>query len=79
MYNLQKILFRNNKIMLGRWNIKKDICKLTIDYSNTDHCGICNDYLLNKLKNNLDNKSYNNYNNYDIEYEILNVNTYNKK
>lgn len=76
MYNLEKILFRNNKIMLGRWNIKKDICKLTIDYSNTDHCGICNYYLINKLKKNLDNKSYNNY---DIEYEILNVNKPNNK
>ena len=76
MYNLQKILFRNNKIMLGRWNIKKDICKLTIDYSNTDHCGICNYYLINKLNNNSDNKSYNNY---DIEYEILNINKPNNK
>ena len=70
MYNLQKILFRNNKIMLGRWSVKKNICKLTIDYSNTDHCGICNDYLLDKLNKKIKyHNYYHNYNNYDIEYK----------
>ena len=50
-------IFVNNTNVVDFWNSSpSSFNQLTIDYSNTDHCGICNDYLLDKLKNNSDNK-----------------------
>lgn len=56
-------IIKKNKIMwfksvdvkiLGRWKI--DYCDKKInaklDMSNEDHCGTCNEYLINKLKQN---------------------------
>jgi len=45
---------RENKLILGRWNV--DYCDKKInnkiDQSNEDHCGPCGQYLLNKLQQN---------------------------
>ena len=34
---------KNNKIMLGRWNIKKNNNQINniVDWANVDHCGSC--------------------------------------
>ena len=34
------ILFGNNPIILGRWHLN-DKPFVKVDYSNTDHCGVC--------------------------------------
>ena len=44
--------FKNEKKVLGRWNI--DYCETKINYkidlSNEDHCGPCGQYILNQTK-----------------------------
>jgi len=45
-------LFRNEPIKpLGRWSVNENKNhNLFIDYANEDHCGICEDYLKNKIE-----------------------------
>ena len=51
--NIFKKLLKNDKKILGRWNI--DYCDKKInnkiDLSNEDHCGPCGKYILDKRKN----------------------------
>jgi hypothetical protein len=44
--------FRNETIKpLGRWSVNENKNhNLFIDYANEDHCGICQDYLNNKIE-----------------------------
>lgn len=38
---------------LGRWSVNENKNhNLFIDYANEDHCGICEDYLKNKIEQN---------------------------
>ena len=50
---MKNIIYRksNTRVPLGRWGVAKNdtSCNLTIDYSNEDHCGVCNDYLQIKV------------------------------
>jgi hypothetical protein len=66
--NIIKKIFKEEKRVLGRWNI--DYCNKKInkkiDYSNEDHCGPCGQYILNKqINNKLNNKLNNKINNCD--------------
>lgn len=51
--NIIKRFAKDNKKILGRWNI--DYCDKKInhkiDLSNEDHCGPCGQYILNKSHN----------------------------
>jgi hypothetical protein len=53
--NIFNRLLKNEKKILGRWNIEQCDKKINnkIDLSNEDHCGPCGQYLLEKtsLKN----------------------------
>jgi hypothetical protein len=61
MTNLLKTFIKDEKKILGRWNI--DYCKKKIDnkidLSNEDHCGPCGQYVLKKIENNQYDKSIN--------------------
>lgn len=48
--SLLKQIVRNDKKVLGRWNIIYCDKKINnkIDLSNEDHCGPCGQYVLNK-------------------------------
>jgi hypothetical protein len=52
--SLLKKIIRDEKKVLGRWNI--DYCDKKInnkiDLSNEDHCGPCGQYIINKTKDN---------------------------
>ena len=66
--NIIKKIFKEEKRVLGRWNI--DYCNKKInkkiDYSNEDHCGPCGQYILHKqINNKLNNKLNNKINNCD--------------
>lgn len=54
---IQKFIKEDKKI-LGRWNIEycNKKMKHKIDLSNEDHCGPCGQYILNKIKTNINNK-----------------------
>jgi len=64
---LSKIVNKDNKKVLGRWNT--DYCSnkinIKVDLSNEDHCGICSEYILIKknINNNLKNNGVKNSNN----------------
>jgi hypothetical protein len=47
---LLKRLIKDDKKMLGRWNIEHCDKKINskIDLSNEDHCGPCGQYILNQ-------------------------------
>uniref|UniRef100_A0A6C0H9B3 Uncharacterized protein n=1 Tax=viral metagenome TaxID=1070528 RepID=A0A6C0H9B3_9ZZZZ len=51
--NIISLFVKNEKKVLGRWNI--DYCNQKvnskIDLSNEDHCGPCGQYILNKTLN----------------------------
>ena len=55
--------------MLGRWNIQYDevIIKRKVEQANEDHCGCCNELILNNNITNTKNKE-NNYEKYDENY-----------
>lgn len=50
--NMIQRIFREDKKILGRWNIETCNIKLNnkIDLSNEDHCGPCGQYILDKTK-----------------------------
>ena len=54
--NILKLLVKDEKKVLGRWNI--DYCekrmKHKIDLSNEDHCGPCGQYILDKYPKTID-------------------------
>jgi hypothetical protein len=56
------------KVVLGRWNIDycENIINKKLDLSNEDHCGACN----NNIINNIDNKTHN-FKTIDIDNLIL--------
>jgi len=63
----------NTRVPLGRWGVYKNdkACNLTVDYSNEDHCGSCNSYILEKIDTNIRNSN-------DDEmfyYEYVDMNT----
>ena len=73
MTNLLKTFIKDEKKILGRWNI--DYCKKKIDnkidLSNEDHCGPCGQYVLKKIENNnyiKSNKILNDTNTNDYNY-----------
>lgn len=63
---IYKNFTRENKILLGRWNIISCHNKINkiIDLSNIDNCGPCGiDYLQSyNIKNNINDHNPNNYN-----------------
>ncbi len=53
LIELMKCKFNKSAVkQLGRWNLEYSDAKITnkIELSNEDHCGLCNDYILNKRK-----------------------------
>jgi len=57
--NIIRLFVKNEKKVLGRWNI--DYCNQKInskiDLSNEDHCGPCGQYILNKSLDKFLNKN----------------------
>ncbi len=53
LINIIKTYSKEDKKILGRWNIESCSKKLDtkIDLANEDHCGPCGLYIKNKLKN----------------------------
>jgi hypothetical protein len=62
--SLSKRFIKNEKKILGRWNIEYCDKKMNskIDMSNEDHCGPCGQYILNKsvIENNKNSKENSN-------------------
>jgi hypothetical protein len=57
------------KVLLGRWNIDycENIINKKLDLSNEDHCGVCNNNIINNI---IDNKTHN-FTTIDIDNLIL--------
>ena len=57
--NILKRFIKDEKKILGRWNIEYCNKKVNnkIDLSNEDHCGPCGQYILNKSNQVSDNKA----------------------
>jgi hypothetical protein len=55
---LKNKFFPQRTVMLGRWNIVYCDKKINqkLDLSNEDHCGGCDIYKYNKIKENKENK-----------------------
>ena len=74
---MRNVISRNSNtvVPLGRWGISKNekARNLTIDYSNEDHCGSCNYYILDKMDTN-SRKSHDDEVFY-YEYANMNINS----
>jgi len=49
VYSSMQKHFTDRPTLLGRWKIEtNDKTNTKIDFANEDHCGICNDYIMEK-------------------------------
>jgi len=74
---LRNVISRNSNtvVPLGRWGISKNenARNLTVDYSNEDHCGSCNSYMLEKMD--INNSKSPDDEMFYYEYANMNINS----